>query len=248
METYSWVDDNDKDHSLSVRGPRLLVRKCLRNDEDFLVGEATEEISADARLMIEGMMRSERLVPEAGARGTNWCSVLAIGEGVNCSRSPVGMRKYKRGENYAVPWGVVAPIDIDDLVVLPETSGYGDMWRGVTGSKYDLLVDVSELISWLPHGCNILPIPIGQRVLVEPDKDDQMVGDIEIPDIGVERPTTGTVIKTGTGTLGKNGNPIPFTVEVGQIVMFPRDKGIDSKFNGKSYNILNETDISAILG
>lgn len=253
MEKYDWVDENDVDHSMKVCGSRLLVRKCLRNDADFIIGDADAEITEEARLVIDSMMASERITPNQGhgVRGTNWCHVLAVGPDVRTAKSLERMQKYRRqesksGKKYTVPWGVDVDVSVGDYVVLPETSGYCEMWREVTGSKLDLLVDANEIVAWMRDG-DELPTPVGDRVLVQPKKDEQMVGVIEIPDIGVERPMFGVVMKLGTGVLNRKGEPVSFIVGCGDSVVFHRAVGVDAQFDGKPYNIIKQDDIEAVL-
>jgi len=247
MERYWWVDDNGHEHELTVRGPRLLVRKCLRNEEDFLVGEAKGELTEEARLMIEGMVRSERMVPQQkGIRATNWCSVLAVGPGVGRSRTPREMSRYKRGKQYSIPWGVVLPVQSDDWVVLPETSGLANMWRGVTGAPHDIMVDMTEIIAYMREG-DELPRPAGSRLLIEPDNDPQKVGEIHIPDNAVERPTIGTVRMVGSGNRDKTGAILPSVIDSGAKVLFPKTASLDVKINKKAYFIVQEKDLLAVL-
>lgn len=252
MEKYDWVDSEDSDHSLTVCGSRLLVRKCLRNDEDFIVGDPDAEITEEARLVIDSMMASERITPNQGhgVRGTNWCHVLAVGPDVGTTKSLESMQKYREGrksdKKYNVPWGVGLPVSVGDYVVLPETSGYGEMWREVTGSKSDIIVDINEIVAWMRDD-DELPTPVGDRVLVQPDVDTQDRSGIAIPDVGVERATTGTVAKLGTGAINRNGEPVEFAMKCGNSVLFHRAVGIDAQFNGKSYNILKQDDIEAVL-
>jgi chaperonin GroES len=91
--------------------------------------------------------------------------------------------------------------------------------------------------------------PLGERVLVEPVKEEEAVkGGIIIPDSAKEKPTEGKVIAVGTGKIDKEGNKIAFNVKVGDIVLMPKYGGTEVKVNGKEYLIMREEDILAIVG
>lgn len=91
--------------------------------------------------------------------------------------------------------------------------------------------------------------PLGERVLVEPLKEDEVKkGGIIIPDSAKERPQEGKVVAVGTGKIDKDGNKVPFNVKVGDTVLMPKYGGTEVKMDGKEYQIMREDDILAIIG
>jgi chaperonin GroES len=90
--------------------------------------------------------------------------------------------------------------------------------------------------------------PLGDRVLVEPVKEDEVTkGGIIIPDTAKEKPTQGKVIAVGTGKLDEKGNKIPFNVKKGDKVLMPKYGGTEVKMNDKEYQIMREEDILGII-
>ncbi len=90
--------------------------------------------------------------------------------------------------------------------------------------------------------------PLGDRVLVEPLKDDETVkGGIIIPDSAKEKPQQGKVIAVGTGKLDDSGNKIPFNVKKGDRVLMPKYGGTEVKIDGKEYQIMREDDILGVI-
>ncbi|MDF7800979.1 co-chaperone GroES [Pontiellaceae bacterium B1224] len=91
--------------------------------------------------------------------------------------------------------------------------------------------------------------PLGERVLVEPVKEEEAIkGGIIIPDSAKEKPQEGKVIAVGTGKLDENGKVVPFNVKKGDIVLMPKYGGTEVKVDGKEYQIMREDDILAIIG
>ena len=91
--------------------------------------------------------------------------------------------------------------------------------------------------------------PLGERVLVEPVKEEEVAkGGIIIPDSAKEKPQEGKVVAVGTGKLDESGKKIPFNVKPGDIVLMPKYGGTEVKVNGKEYQIMREDDILAVIG
>ena len=91
--------------------------------------------------------------------------------------------------------------------------------------------------------------PLGDRVLVEPIKEEEMAkGGIIIPDSAREKPQEGKVIAVGTGKIDKEGNKVPFNVKKGDIVLMPKYGGTEVKLDTKTYQIMRKEDILAIIG
>jgi len=91
--------------------------------------------------------------------------------------------------------------------------------------------------------------PLGERVLVEPIKEEKAVkGGIIIPDSAKEKPQEGKVVAVGTGKIDANGKKIPFNVKPGDIVLMPKYGGTEVKVDGKEYQIMREEDILAVIG
>ena len=91
--------------------------------------------------------------------------------------------------------------------------------------------------------------PLGDRVLVQPVKEDEVSkGGIIIPDTAKEKPQQGTVIAVGTGKLDDQGKKIAFNVKKGDKILMPKYGGTEIKLDGKEYQIMREEDILGILG
>jgi chaperonin GroES len=91
--------------------------------------------------------------------------------------------------------------------------------------------------------------PLGERVLVEPVKEEEAVkGGIIIPDSAKEKPQEGKVVAVGTGKIDENGKKVPFNVKVGDIVLMPKYGGTEVKVDGREYQIMREDDILAVVG
>ncbi len=90
--------------------------------------------------------------------------------------------------------------------------------------------------------------PLGDRVLVEPLKENEVnKGGIIIPDTAKEKPQQGTVIAIGTGKLDDKGNRIAFNVKKGDKILMPKYGGTEVKVDGKDYQIMREEDILGII-
>jgi chaperonin GroES len=91
--------------------------------------------------------------------------------------------------------------------------------------------------------------PLGDRVLVEPVEADEVAkGGIIIPDTAKEKPQEGKIIAVGTGKLDEDGKVIPFNVKKGDIVLMPKYGGTEVKLDDKTYQIVREDDILAVIG
>lgn len=89
--------------------------------------------------------------------------------------------------------------------------------------------------------------PLNDRVVIEPSKaDDKTEGGLYLPDDAKEKPQTGKVIAVGEGSY-QDGSRVPLTVEVKDTVLFSKYSGIEYKSNGKTYLIIRENDILAII-
>lgn len=90
--------------------------------------------------------------------------------------------------------------------------------------------------------------PLGDRVLVEPLKEEATKGGIIIPDTAKEKPQEGKVIAVGTGKLDDSGKKIAFNVKKNDRVLMPKYGGTEVKIDGKEYQIVREDDILGIIG
>lgn len=91
--------------------------------------------------------------------------------------------------------------------------------------------------------------PLGDRVLVEPQKEDLETkkGGIIIPDSAREKPMQGKVIAVGAGKRDDNGKLIPMNVKKGDLILLPKYGGTEVKLDDKEYQIVREDDILGII-
>lgn len=84
------------------------------------------------------------------------------------------------------------------------------------------------------------------RILVRPDKAEDKVGSIFVPDSAKEKPQRGTVLAVGTGRF-ENGIHIPMKVKPFDTVLFGKYSGTDIELDGQEYSIMRESDVFMIL-
>jgi chaperonin GroES len=85
--------------------------------------------------------------------------------------------------------------------------------------------------------------PLADRVLVEPAAAEQKTASgIYIPDSAQEKPQKGTVIAVGPGKKDE-----PTTLKVGDSILYGKYSGTEITHEGKTYLIMREADIFAVI-
>ena len=95
---------------------------------------------------------------------------------------------------------------------------------------------------------NIKIQPIGNRVLIKPDKvEEKTSGGLVLPPSASEdqKPETGTVVKLGKGKV--DGKEVSFEVSVGDRVYFKKYSPDEILIDGDKYFLLDQEDILAII-
>jgi len=91
--------------------------------------------------------------------------------------------------------------------------------------------------------------PLGDRVLVKrtDEAEQKSAGGIIIPDTAKEKPSRGTVISAGPGTLKEDGTRTPLDVKAGDKILFGKYSGTEVKIDNEEFLIMHENDILGIL-
>ena len=90
--------------------------------------------------------------------------------------------------------------------------------------------------------------PLGDRVIILPqEEEEQMYGNIVVPDTGKEKPEMGTVLAVGPGRITNDGAIIQNQLKEGQIVMVPKFGAQMVTVEGETYIIASENDVLGII-
>ena len=90
--------------------------------------------------------------------------------------------------------------------------------------------------------------PLGDRVLVEPVKEEESKkGGIIIPDTAKEKPMEGLVIAVGKGKTTEDGNLVKPDVKAGDRILFSKYAGTEVKIDGVEHLIMREEDILGVI-
>ena len=85
--------------------------------------------------------------------------------------------------------------------------------------------------------------PLADRVLIEPkEAETRTASGIYIPDTAKEKPQQGVVLAAGPGKKDE-----PMEVKVGDNVLYGKYAGTEVTVDGKTYLIVKQSDILAIL-
>ena len=90
--------------------------------------------------------------------------------------------------------------------------------------------------------------PLGDRVIILPqEEEEQMYGNIVVPDTGKEKPEMGTVLAVGPGRITNDGAIIQNQLKEGQIVKVPKFGAQVVVVEGETYIIASENYILGII-
>ena len=90
--------------------------------------------------------------------------------------------------------------------------------------------------------------PLGDRVLVKPEKAEQKTASgLYISSGAQEKPQRGEVIAVGAGKLDDKGERIPMDVQVGDVVIYGKYGGNEVKIDGEEYLLMRDSDIYAVV-
>ena len=90
--------------------------------------------------------------------------------------------------------------------------------------------------------------PLGDRVLVKPDKaEEKTASGLYISSGAQEKPQRGTVVAVGAGKLDDDGDRIPMDVKIGDVVIYGKYGGNEVKVDGEDYLLMRADDIYAVV-
>ena len=90
--------------------------------------------------------------------------------------------------------------------------------------------------------------PLGDKILVKRvEAETKTKSGIVLPDSAKEKPKRGKILAIGDGKRLENGERAPFSVKVGNEVIFTSYAGTEIKLDGEEILILTEDDVLAIV-
>lgn len=90
--------------------------------------------------------------------------------------------------------------------------------------------------------------PLADRILIEPaEAETKTQSGLFIPDNAKEKPMQGKVVAVGNGKKNDQGAVIAPEIKVGDVVLYGKYSGTEVSVEGKTYLIVKESDIFAIL-
>jgi len=87
----------------------------------------------------------------------------------------------------------------------------------------------------------------GIIALKKVEEQEQMYGNIVVPDLGKERPELGTVVAVSTTYNWHSGKEKPSQLQVGQKVVIPKMAAMVVTVDNEDYMLVKETDVLAII-
>jgi chaperonin GroES len=91
--------------------------------------------------------------------------------------------------------------------------------------------------------------PLDDRVVVQVlEAEVKTAGGILLPDNAQQKPQQGKIVAIGAGRLLDSGARAPFSVAVGDTVLFAKYGGSDVEVEGVEYKIMREGELLAKVG
>ena len=84
------------------------------------------------------------------------------------------------------------------------------------------------------------------RVIISPMVQKQLPSGIILPDTYKPDTMTGKIVSVGPGLWNDNGERIPLTVKVGDIVFYEKRYGVDIVIDGETYVVMPEGHLAGV--
>ncbi len=78
------------------------------------------------------------------------------------------------------------------------------------------------------------------------EEQEETIGGIVLANNAKEKPQSGKVVAVGAGARTPEGQLLPMTVKVGDVVVYDKYAGSEVKYDGEKYLVLHEKDLMAI--
>ena len=88
--------------------------------------------------------------------------------------------------------------------------------------------------------------PILDRVVLLPKKSEEKKGGILIPSVAQEKSQVATVMAVGDG-MTADGKEVKILINEGDTVLFSKYAGVEVESDGKTYVIVRQADILAVI-
>ena len=90
--------------------------------------------------------------------------------------------------------------------------------------------------------------PVNGNVIIRPiEEEEQMSGNIIIPDMGKERPEMGEIVAISKIYNFNKGEYVPTIIEIGMKVLIPKMGAQSVTIDGEEYNITAQSSILSII-
>ena len=90
--------------------------------------------------------------------------------------------------------------------------------------------------------------PLGDKILIKRlEAETKTKSGIVLPDSAKEKPKRGKVVAVGTGKRLDDGTLSPFSVKIGNEVLFTSYGGTEVKIDGEELLIMTEDDVLAVV-
>lgn len=90
--------------------------------------------------------------------------------------------------------------------------------------------------------------PLNVHILAQRiEEESKSQGGIIIPDSAKEKPARARVIAVGSGRLNNKGQRIAIPLKAGDVILFGKYAGTETKFGAQDYVILREDDVLAVV-
>lgn len=89
--------------------------------------------------------------------------------------------------------------------------------------------------------------PLGDRIVLKAQEEEQTVGGIVLASNAKNKPTTGVVVAVGQGRTLDNGQVVAVAVKEGDKVLFDKYAGNEVEYDGKTYLVVHEKDLVAVV-
>ncbi len=92
-------------------------------------------------------------------------------------------------------------------------------------------------------------VPMGGNILVKPGVSEKVsASGIVLPEtMDKEKPQRGEVMALGLGRLAMDGRRMPFSVKVGDIIIFKKYSPDEVEVDGEEYLVMDEESILAVI-